>query len=215
MSRTVTAITAQKRNPQRVSIYLDGEFAFGLARIVAAWLSVGEVLEEERIQALQRDDELEVAYQQALHFISYRVRTTQEVSRKLTEKGFSESTVSQTVDRLRENHLLDDAQFAQLWVENRANFSPRSLRVLAYELRQKGVAEEDIQGALPEAEDEEALAYQAAQRQARRYQGLDRTEFRNRLGAFLARRGFGYGTIAPVVDRLWQESQSSEADSDT
>ena len=205
MDRTITAIKVQKRNPQRVAIYLDGEFAFGLARIVAAWLNIGKVLSEADILKFQEQDTLEVAYQKALHFISYRPRATAEVEKKLVNKGFSEPVILATLDRLQRNGLLNDAQFAQAWVENRMTFRPRSRRVLAFELRQKGVVDETIDQALGETIDEGSLAYTAGQRPARRLAGLELREFRTRLGAFLARRGFSYDVVRPVVDRLWTE----------
>ena len=205
MAGTITAIKVQRRNPQRVAIYLDGEFAFGLARIVAAWLNIGKELSDEDILKFKAQDTLEVAYQKALHFISYRPRATAEVQKKLVEKGFSEAVVVDTLDRLQRNGLLNDAQFAQAWVENRMTFRPRSRRVMAFELRQKGLVDETIDQALGEQVDEESLAYQAGQRQARRLAGLELKEFRVKLGAFLGRRGFSYDVVRPVVDRLWAE----------
>jgi regulatory protein len=210
MGRTITAIKVQKRNPQRVAIYLDGEFAFGLARIVAAWLNVGKALSDEDILKFKEQDTLEVAYQKALHFISYRPRATAEVQKKLVEKGFSEPDVVETLERLQRNGLLNDAQFAQDWVENRMAFRPRSRRVMAFELRRKGLVDETIDQALGEQVDEESLAYEAGRRQARRLAGLERREFRTKLGAFLGRRGFSYDVVRPVVDRLWAEASQPE-----
>jgi hypothetical protein len=54
MTREVTALKAQKKNPNRINVYLDGEFAFGLARIVAAWLTIGQHLSEVDIDRLKR-----------------------------------------------------------------------------------------------------------------------------------------------------------------
>jgi len=51
--KKITALEAQKKNPNRVNVHLDGEFAFGLARITAAWLKIGDVLTDERIAQLQ------------------------------------------------------------------------------------------------------------------------------------------------------------------
>ena len=59
--RTVTAIEVQQKNPQRVNIYLDDQFAFGLSRITAAWLKVGQGLSEEKIASLQAEDAREAA----------------------------------------------------------------------------------------------------------------------------------------------------------
>ena len=62
-----------------MNIYLDGEFAFGLARITAAWLKVGQELGDEKIDKLQAEDARERAYQQALLFLSYRARSEEEI----------------------------------------------------------------------------------------------------------------------------------------
>ena len=89
MKHKITALKRQKRNPNRVNIYLDGKFAFGLSRIVAGWLEVGQELDDEKISSLQVEDELEVAYQRALKFISHRIRTENEIRRNLNkEPGF-------------------------------------------------------------------------------------------------------------------------------
>ncbi len=208
MEGKITALKAQKRNPNRISVYLDGKFAFGLARIVAAWLQVGQELTPEHIAKLQAQDTVEVAYQKALHFLSYRPRSEAEVRQRLTKHGYTEADVETVLQRLRENRFLQDTEFARQWIENRSTFRPRSRRVLAMELRQKGVGEETIQDALVDAEDDEELAYQAAIRRLQRYENLDWEAFREKLGGFLLRRGFNYGTVAPVVRRLWQEIQS-------
>lgn len=206
----ITALKAQLRNPNRVNVYLDDQFAFGLARIVAAWLKVGMVLSDDKIAKLQAQDVGETAYQQALHFISYRPRSEMEVRKKLIEKGTEEEVVDTVLSRLRAAQLVGDENFARVWVENRVTFRPRSHRMLRYELKQKGVEEETIQLALTEAENDPELAYQAGLKYARRLAGLDWELFRKRLGGFLGRRGFSYGTIAPVLRRIWEETTSAE-----
>jgi regulatory protein len=213
MDREITALKAQKKNPNRISVYLDGEYAFGLARIVAAWLRIGQQLSEEDINRLKQQDTMEVAYQRGLRFLGYRSRSEAEIQRKLSEQGFEESVVAATIQRLKNNGFLGDEQFARDWVENRSTFRPRSKRMLALELRQKGVGEEEIQKALAETGDEENLAYQSASKYAHRLAGLDWETFRKRLGAYLMRRGFSYGTIAPIIRQVWEESQISAGSS--
>lgn len=215
MDYTITAITVQRRNPQRVNIDLDDEFAFGLSRIVAAWLHVGRTLSDQDIAQLQAKETQEVAFQNALRFIGYRPRTTAEIVSRLAEKGFAEIVIQETIERLRTNGLLDDATFARTWVENQSTFRPRGQRALAFELRRKGVTDEVIAQALEETPGEEELAYQAGTRQAHKLVNLERNDFRMKLSAFLARRGFSYGTIAPVVSRIWKELHSPEGQDDT
>ena len=69
MGRKVTALKAQKRNSQRINVYLDDEFAFGLSRYAATWLQIGQELSPEKIKELQDIDAQEVAYQRALNLL--------------------------------------------------------------------------------------------------------------------------------------------------
>ncbi len=204
MARKITAIRAQKRHPQRVNIYLDGEFAFGLARIVAAWLQVGQELSEQDIARLQREDAREQAYQQALRYLGYRPRTTHEIRRHLERKGVAEEIIAAVLERLSDLGLVDDEAFAHAWVASRMHNRPRSRRALHAELRQKGLPEAIIQEALAEV-DEAAGAYLAAQKGARRYRHLPWPAFRQKMSAYLARRGFPYTVIREAVQRAWQE----------
>lgn len=207
MGKKITALKAQKRNHQRVNVYLDGEFAFGLSRIVAAWLLVGQELTDERIAELKFEDELEMGYQRAIKFISYRMRSVSEVQQNLKKQGVSEDTIEAVIDRLQKNGLLDDLSFSQMWVENRNEFRPRSHRMLAIELQQKGIHSEIISQILEETTSDEELAYAAAQKQIRKYEQLEWQEFRRKLSSYLARRGFSYGTIKPIVEQVWTELQ--------
>ena len=208
MSRKITALKLQKRNHQRVNVYLDGEFAFGLSRIVGAWLEVGQELSEEKIAQLQAEDENEVAFQRAVKFIGYRMRTEAEVWHKLEDNDYPEEVIRAVIQRLQRDGLVDDERFAQIWMENRAEFHPRSRRALAYELRQKGIAEEVIVETLAETIEDEELAYKAGLKQSRKLKNLEWSDFRRRLGGFLARRGFSYEIVAPVVERIWAEQGS-------
>jgi regulatory protein len=207
--KKITAIEVQKRSPNRVNIHLDGEFAFGLARIVAAWLRVGQELSEEKIEQLQAEDARERAFQQAMLFLSYRARSEAEIRQNLRKHEVPEPVIEQTLVRLRQGGLANDHQFARAWVENRSAFRPRSRRLMAMELRQKGLNEEAVSSAV-EGVDDEALAYEAAQKKVARYQGLEWNEFRKKLSDFLGRRGFSYAVVAPVVTRLWNEAHKVE-----
>jgi regulatory protein len=207
--RKLTAIVVQKNSPNRVNIHLDGEFAFGLARIVAAWLKVGQEISEQKIEQLLAEDARERAYQQAMLFLSYRARSESEIRRNLRKHEIPEAVIEQTLERLRGDGLANDSQFASAWVENRNTFRPRSRRMMAMELRQKGLDEEAIKAAV-ETVDDEASAYEAAQKKAARWKDLEWNDFRRKLSEFLARRGFSYSVVSPVVTRIWNEMHADE-----
>lgn len=207
----ITGLEAQQKNNHRVNVYLDGEFAFGLSRIVSAWLQPGQEISEEKIQELKAQDAREVAFQRAIRYLDYRPRSTAEVRKKLAEKEIPEEIVDLVIERLEELKILDDARYAASWVESRNEFRPRSKRLLQYELRQRGIDQENIEKALDNL-DEQSLAYQAAAKQSRRLEGCDWQNFQKKLYAHLARRGFDYDTIQSVVQQVWSEKTSRYPD---
>jgi regulatory protein len=213
MNHKITAISQQKRNRQRVNIYLDGEFAFGLTRIVAAWLQVGQEISDEKIAQLQFEDNREMAYQRALKFINYRPRSRSEVRKKLQELNIAQENIDYVLSRLTESGILNDEKFAQLWVENRSEMRPRGKRALAYELKRRGVDRKTIDQAIATV-DEEELAYDAAHRRARILQGQEWNDFRQKMFRYLAQRGFTYELCAQVVSRVWNELHENDNLSD-
>jgi regulatory protein len=209
MTGTITALKQQKRNPQRVNVYLDGKFAFGLAKIVAAWLKVGQTLSEKQISRLQGKDEVEAAYQRALKYLSYRPRSTAEVERNLRKHQVADAVIDEAVERLHQKQWLDDEKFAAEWVENRNTFRPRGSFALRAELRQKGLDEAVIERTLQDL-DEGELARKAAQKKLRQFAALDEQTFRKKLSARLSRRGFNYGLVAEVCAEAWAALQSEQ-----
>lgn len=204
MTGTITALVVQKRNKNRVNVYLDGEFAFGLAAIQAMKLRKGQVLSDADIAQLKTLDEVERAYERALKLLAYRPRSIEEVRQHLRAARFSEEPIETAIERLTQAGLLDDLAFARYWVENRERFSPRGVRALRYELRQKGLSDAVISDALSRL-DEEALAHQAACTRLRRLKRADPEIRRKRLEDFLLRRGFAYEIVRDVLDHLWDE----------
>jgi regulatory protein len=207
----ITALEVQKRNKQRVSVYLDGEYAFSLTLIEAAKLHKGQQLSEPEVAALRDEDTVLQAVDSAARFLGFRPRSLQEVRRNLTEKEFPPPIVEAAMQRLTTMGHLDDRAFARYWVQSRSAFKPLSQRALRQELRQKGIEDAIITEILSELEESE-LAYRAAQTQLRRLRRSSRRDFKVKIASFLQRRGFSFSTARDVVDRLIEEVEGSDAD---
>nr|HID14729.1 RecX family transcriptional regulator [Anaerolineae bacterium] len=212
MAGTITALRFQKRNKNRVNVYLDGQFAFGLTAIEAAHLRVGQTLSDDDVARLRMQDEVERAYERALNYLSYRPRSEAEVRRNLRKKNVEDEIIKTVVERLTRAGLLNDREFARYWVENRLQFNPRGARALRHELWEKGVPAPIIADTLVDF-DEETAARKAAEAGARRLAHLEPRDFRRRLGAYLARRGFSYAVIEPLLEEML-EAARCEASSD-
>lgn len=201
MAGRITALEPQKRARDRVNVYLDGDFAFGLAGFVAANLKIGSQLSDEAIAELKAADGVERAHNRALDYLSYRPRSEAEVQAYLLGKDFPDDVVEEVLGRLSRAGLVDDAEFARYWSDNRARFRPRGKRMLQYELRQKGVVSSAIDEALDDY-DEVSAVQKVAREQARRLKHLPPDTFRRRLHGRLARRGFSNDLIQEALDTL-------------
>lgn len=206
----ITALSVQKRNRERVNVHIDDEFAFGLAYVAAAHLYVGQELSAAEIAALKSQDTLEKAKDSAYRLISLRPRSVSEIQQRLQKKGYDAAVIEQVITQLTDLDFLNDASFAQYWVEQRDTFNPRSHIALRQELQQKGIARSIIDEALT-ASDEPAAARAAAEKKARQLAHYPEDEFKKKLGQFLQRRGFHYALIKEIIDELWASLQTSSS----
>ncbi len=218
MAGKITALRVQKRTVERVNVYLDEQFAFGLPAIYAVQLRIGQHLSDAEIEQLQATDLLERTYERAVRFLSYRPRSAAEVRRNLAQKDIEPAVIDLVLERLQQQSYVNDAEFARYWVENRGRFKPRGVRALRYELRLKGVDAAIIEEALASLETG-SLAHEAARPQAERMAKLaesDPVTFKRRLLAFLMRRGFDYAEAREAVNELARElgAEASPDDAD-
>ena len=210
MTREITALTFQKHNKDRVNVYLDGAFAFGLAAVEAVHLRVGQKLSVEEIVELQMKDDVERSYERALNFLSYRPRSEAEVRQNLRGKDVEDRVIDVVIGRLTRAGLVDDREFARYWVDNRARFNPRGLRGLRYELRQKGVSYDVIDDVLVDF-DVQAAARKAVEAGARRLSQEAPEDFHRKLKGYMARRGFSYAVIKPLIEERLEERRARES----
>ena len=208
-------VTAVERKRGRVSVFVDGEPAIEIGATLASERGVtpGRAITTEELAELEAADQRRRAMDSAVRLLSYRQRGVHELRDRLGRKGIHRVVVEATIKRLKELGYLDDAAFARSWTETRLAASPRSSRLLASELRLKGIAPQVASDATSNVSDEEA-AYRAASGRLRSLKALEYRPFRERLGRFLTSRGFGYGVAKGTIDRCWTELHGDGEDVD-
>ena len=136
-----------------------------------------------------------------LNLLSTRARTRAELGKELARREVDDDVAATVLDRLVEVHLLDDAAFAEQWVDSRHRHRGLGRRALSQELRTKGVDSEVANAALDEL-DPDAERSKAAELVRKRLPSLDRVEpaaAARRLVGMLARKGYGAGLAYEVV----------------
>jgi regulatory protein len=145
----------------------------------------------------------------ALRFLSYRIRTREEVAGKLLEEGFSEPVIARTLERIARLGYLDDRRFAQAWVRSRMMLKGYGREVIWRELLQKGVSKGVIEEVLTDGEndEEEAARRSLAKRFTRRAPAKEpgrEPDLREKAYRYLYRRGFRSELIRSVLKK-WPE----------
>ena len=208
----ITAIEEQARHKDRVNVYVDGTFALGLFADVAITLSlkIGQEMTAERLTELANAELRRKAKEDAYRLLSFRARTEREIVDKLKRREYDESIITDTIAYLHEQNLLDDADFAARFAATRSR--THGDRAITMELRQKGVDAATIKQTLAEsaeAADEDA-EYDTVRALAERRVGENPHDkspgAKQKLWAFLARRGFGSDVIKRVISSLYSGS---------
>ena len=197
-SKTITRIQAQKKNPRRRSVFIDGKFAFGVDEEVVSRLSLekGEDLTERRIQEILSQKAENEAKNAALRFLSFRRRTEKEIRDKLKGKGFDEKSIKSTIDKLKGYDLINDSEFATAWVKERLAYKPRGKKLLRQELWKKGIEKEIIDQVTDElCQHEDKSAIELLEKIKGRYKNLEPQVARRRMYGLLLRRGFSYEAV--------------------
>lgn len=204
----ITKLTVQKNNPDRMSVFLDGAFAFGVHQnlVLEHELHVGRVLTPEAHQAIIEADRVAGAKARAFDYLAHKPRTEFEVRRKLRQKDYEPPVVEAVVEHLQDRGYVDDEHYAREYVQRRFSHKGYGPVRLQQELYTRGVDRHLAEAAVDnlfEEKSELAAARAAGVKQwARLARESDPRKRRDKLYRYLKRRGYTYGAIREVVDEI-------------
>ncbi len=196
---------------RRLELHIDGEPSAIVSREICSrfGLCPGLELSPRLLREILRAEAQHQAMAAALRLLSYQARSEEELRRRLLRRGLDAEAVQHAITRLRHMRLLDDAEFSRSFVESRQRWSPRGRRLLVSELTARQVDPALARQAAAVVDEEEAARRAAAPR-ARALASQPWPEFRRRLTAFLARRGFDYETAHRATLEAWSEITGTE-----
>lgn len=149
-------------------------------------------------------DDFEKLLNKALRYLSFRPRSEKEIRDYLLKKKADEQTLEKIVKNLKEHKFIDDESFVKWWIEQRTVIKPRAEKFIRFELRRKGINQDlidkNFEGDL--VSDYEKAKNLADKRLVRYSKLTDRNKIYEKLGRFLASKGFNYDTIKEVIDQI-------------
>ena len=197
----ITAISQQVKRQDRYSIFVDGEYTLSLsaAQLIESAIATGDELEARRIVELVELSGYGKMLDRAYNYLSYRPRSSKEVKDYLAKKGCDQPTISKIIAALQDQKLLDDKNFAEIWVSERRQFQLKSRRQLEYELRQKGIEKDVIDASLSEiSNDDTSTIKELVERKSL----INKYGSREKLIKYLGSKGFSYNDIRAALEQL-------------
>jgi regulatory protein len=158
----------------------------------------------------------------ALRFVSYRLRSEKEITDYLlkvvkSSRINADGEINSVLKRMVELGYIDDLKFASWWIAARISTKPKGLRMIKYELEQKGIRSEIINLALSQIADArnspDNIEFSAAQKSLKSkiniFGKLPVLERKHKIYQYLFRRGFSHETISRVIDENEQKDYNT------
>ncbi len=163
-------------------------------------------------------DSASVARAIVLRQLTNSAKSRLQLSRKLAERNIPEDVAEAVLDRFQEVRLIDDAEFAEMWVRSRSQSGKLAKGALRRELADKGIDANTAAAALEQLSDpdEEAAARRLVERKLRPGTDLsdqgERDKATRRLASMLARKGYQPSQAFRIVGEVLESSVAAGKD---
>jgi len=208
----ITKIERQKNNEKRYSVYIDGEFAFGMdgEDILYFKLAENKELDEEKYKYITEYVLYVKAREEAYNYLGFKARTEKELRQKLGKSGYLEDISEKVIQLMKKYGYLNDEAYVKNYINDRKKFKPSGKRLIKYELSQKGISDEVISRVIEETKlDETELAARVLAKKSRGKDISDRKQ-KEKLYMYLAGKGFDYDTINSAFRQLLENTEGFE-----
>lgn len=202
----ITKIETQKRNKERVNIYIDEEYAFAVFSelVYKNGLKVKQEIDEETLKDVFLEEEKKKCKSTAIRIVERSYKTEKELREKLTLKGYDKSSIEYALEFLKEYNFLNDESYSKMFVKDSSRSKGKNR--IKMDLKRKGVSEENIQDALSNINKEEEFLT-AKKLGEKKYNQLikredDKYKLSSKLLSFLVSKGFEYELSKDVVRKI-------------
>lgn len=211
--KTITKISENKKNKNRVSIYADEEFLLSCDKelVYKKSLVKGMQVDTESLLDIAKEDTFIRARETALRTLERTMKTEDEVVKKLREKEYDEDTIGRVLLLLKEYKLLDDERYAELYLKEKLR--SRGQKKAKLELLQKGVDKEILSQVLDSLKDTNIEEETCLKLARKKYDQLSKRELepfkvKTKLYTFLMGKGYDYDLIGSTLRKILHQEDA-------
>lgn len=201
----ITKIEAQKKDKNRVNIYVNDEFFLAIfTELVYEFnLKKGMLIEKEHLKEILDKEMYVKAKNKALNILSKADQSERKIREKLSNE-FEEYTINEVIDFLKNNKFINDELLASKIVNTNINLNKCGKNKIRQNLYNKGINSESISEALCEIDEniEFENAMYLAKKRYQRVKNEDKRKIYQKISQHLAYKGFNYDIIKKVLNKL-------------
>lgn len=202
----ITKIEVQKKNKERVNLFLDEEYAFSLSieLVYKEGLKKNDEVDSKKLEALAEKESAIRCKSSALRIIEKSCKTEKEVIEKLRLKGYGDNAINKSIEFLKEYNFINDLNYTKAFIKDKLN-SVGSQKI-KYTLLQKGISKELIEEHLANTnkENEKSVAFNLAKKKADllRKKENDNYKISGKLYRYLISKGYEYDVTKEIVKEV-------------
>lgn len=199
----ITKVQAQKAK-NRFNIFVNGSYSFAVddSILVKYRLVKGKELDKEMIEDLKNKGEMSKAYQAALHYLNFKMRTEKEIREYLAKKEYGQ--IDEVIDRLKEHRLIDEKLYAKSFVRTNAVLKTEGPKKIERSLSAKGLTPDEIAHGLEEYSYEDQLenAKTLTEKTLKRQHNKSNREIGQKIREQLMLKGFDRDIISQALEEI-------------
>lgn len=202
----ITKIEVQKRNKDRVNIYLDNEYAFSISMelVYKEGLKSKMEIDVNRLKDIADKEGYLKCKNTALRIVERSFKTEKEMRDKLKEKEYTDNQIEKTIEFLKEYKFINDESYVNAYINDK--LSSRGRQKIKYDLIRKGINRNLIDEKLSniDSDDEKNTALNLAKK---KYNSIKKSEndiykINGKLYRFLMSKGYNYELVKDVVKHV-------------
>jgi regulatory protein len=210
----ITKISQQKKDLDRYNIFLDEKYAFSVHEsvLVKFGLTKGMSLEDWSIDEMVYEDEIRKAFNRALHYLGFRMRSEYEVKKKLLELGYGEAIILEALVKLKSLGFLNDETYSEALLQTRKNSSSKGPKAIQQEMQKKGIGKElQIKVLESYSEDEQIkIATKLAEKTANSNRSVAPAQLKQKIQNALLRKGYSFDLIKQALATINFDREEDE-----
>lgn len=212
--KQITKITRQKNNDQRYNIFINEEYAFAVdeAVLIQFELKKGKVLDEFDMGEIAYEEEIRKAFNKALGFLSFQMRSEHEVKEKLKKLEFGEAVILEAIQKLYQYGFLNDEAYSKALLETKKKTQKKGPRAIAQDMQKKGIDKALQQQVLTQYSEEQQvdIALALAEKLVRSETKKTPTQVKQKIQDLLLRKGYSFAIITTVLDNITLKRDDDE-----